>query len=135
MVPQHRLADYLFKVLRQGAARWRRMRLTNPVWSDPEVLFVEVGKFDQVGSVQEVNVPVPELEKLALAQFAQHPVYVNGREPQRIRQVVLRERTGVALLILLADKPQPNVEFKQKVGCSLQRTAPSNIGQVLMENG
>ena len=77
-------------MLRAAFSRQKRPRLI-------EIGRIEIRQGDQPLVVIELDLPALKRDKPAFAEFAKDAVDVNGAEPQRIRQMILCERTGIAL--------------------------------------
>lgn len=74
---------------------------------------------------------VPKGGQPALTQLAQDAIDVHRTQPQRIGEMILRQRAGIPNLAAHADESESGPEFEQKVRHAFRRTALSKADQVL----
>lgn len=96
-----------------------------------EVARLEACQLFQPVDVGEVHASLPEREKAVIAQMAQHPVHVNGAEPERVGKVILRQRTRKAGPVAHADKQQTRARREQEMRHAFLGREAADLDQVL----
>ena len=89
-----------------------------------EIGWIEIRQGDQSLVVIELDTPALKRNKPAFAEFAKDAVDVNGAKPQGIRQVILRERAGIALPTSHTDERQSHAKLQQEMRHARIRIAP-----------
>ena len=92
---------------------------------------IEICQFHQMFIVVESHMTVPECDQPILSKLPQDTIDVNRTQPQRIGEMILRQRTIVSRLAAHPHQSQPDTEFQQKVGHAGIRVAASETDQML----
>ena len=75
-----------------------------------------------------------EFDKLPLAKFAQHSIYMDRSKAKGVSQVILGERAVEAVAVNCTYSLQTRFQLEQQMCCPRQRVASSYVGKVLSCN-
>ena len=74
-----------------------------------QITGVELGEFDQPVEIIEPDASVAKCRQAILAQYTQDTVNVNRTQSERVGEMILRQRTGIAGRVTQADEFQPRL--------------------------
>lgn len=63
--------------------------------------------------IEQADVALPKLKKFALAQFTQHPVYMDRGKAKGVREIVLGQRAFKAAISYRTNSLQTRRQFEQ----------------------
>ena len=96
-----------------------------------QVIGVEHGDVHQSGHVEDLQLFSFELDQSVTPQFLERAINVHGRQPGRIREIVLGEREIAPPVMSSADRVQTHVEFNEQMREPLIGAALSKVERPL----
>ena len=95
---------------------------------------IELGKVHQPVIVVKRHMSVPKCHQSTLAKQAQDAVHMDRAQPQRIGEVILRQRAFEPVLAAHAHQRKPRSQLQQEMGHAGVRITPTDPYEMLHDH-